>query len=91
MTEIRNTYKSLVRKPERKGASWRSGKSWQDNNRTDLKKIAYSDVECIHLARHSDGEWKVPVSMQPKLLVPAQPANFLTECLQLMEKVNKGN
>jgi hypothetical protein len=51
MGEIRNAYKMLVRKPDRKRPLRRPRCRWGDNLRLDLRKIGWEVVDKIHLAQ----------------------------------------
>jgi hypothetical protein len=53
--EMRNAYKILVGKPERKRPLRRSRLRWEDNIRIDLREIMrFTVVEWIHLAQVRD-------------------------------------
>jgi hypothetical protein len=47
--EIRNAYKILVTKPERKRIFGRLRLRWEDNIRIDLREIRWEGVEWLHL------------------------------------------
>jgi hypothetical protein len=48
MEEMRNAYKIFIRKPEGKRPFGRSG-CWEDNIRTDLRKVGLEGVDWMHL------------------------------------------
>jgi hypothetical protein len=50
MGEMRNTYKILVGKPERKTPLGRSRRRLKDNIRMDLRKIRWEVVDWMYLA-----------------------------------------
>jgi hypothetical protein len=52
--EMRNAYKILVGKPERRRPFRKPRHRWEDNIKMDLREIGFGDVDCIHLAQ--DGE-----------------------------------
>jgi hypothetical protein len=54
MGEIRNLYIILVLKPEGKRKLERSRLIWEDNIKTDLRKIGFGGVEWIQLAQDRD-------------------------------------
>jgi hypothetical protein len=45
MVQVRNAYKILVGKPERKRPLGRPTCSWEDNIRMDLREIGWEDVD----------------------------------------------
>jgi hypothetical protein len=52
--EIRNAYKIVVEKPERKwllGSSWYR---WEDNIKMDFSEIGWEDIDWINLAQDRD-------------------------------------
>jgi hypothetical protein len=50
MVEMRNAYKMLVRKPERKRPLGRPRRRWEDI-RMDLRGIGWQGMDWIHLAQ----------------------------------------
>jgi hypothetical protein len=50
MGEMRNMYKILVGKPERKRPLGRHRRRWEGNIKIDLRKTGVVCVDCIHLA-----------------------------------------
>jgi hypothetical protein len=57
MGEIRNSYKILVGKPDRKRSSGRSNHKWEDNIRMDLREVGWEGVDWIYLALDRDQLW----------------------------------
>jgi hypothetical protein len=51
MGEMRNAYKTLVGKPDRKRPFRRPRLRWDDNIRMDLKELWWEGVYQIHLAQ----------------------------------------
>jgi hypothetical protein len=51
---MRNAYKILVGKPQRKGLLVTLRRRWEDNIRMDLRKIGREDVDWMHLAEDRD-------------------------------------
>jgi hypothetical protein len=56
ITEMRNSYKILVGKSERKRPFRRPSHSLEDNIEMDLKEIVYEGVDWIHLPVFRD-QW----------------------------------
>jgi hypothetical protein len=52
--EMRNAYKTLVGKPERKRPFGRPRRRWEDNIKADLKEIGWKGVDWIHLPQDRD-------------------------------------
>jgi hypothetical protein len=50
MGKMRNVYKSLVGKPERKRPLRRPRHRWEDNIRMDIREIWFEVVDWIYLA-----------------------------------------
>jgi hypothetical protein len=48
---MRNAYNILVRKPEGKRPLGRQRHRWKDNIRTNLRKIGWEMVDCMHLGQ----------------------------------------
>jgi hypothetical protein len=67
--EMKNSYKILVRKPEWKRPLGRQRRRWEDNIKTDLRKIVFGDVDWIHMARDRD-RWRALVNTVMNLRVP---------------------
>jgi hypothetical protein len=59
--EKRNTYRILVRKPERKRPRGRPKRRRMDNIKMDLKEIGWDGVDWIDMARDRD-QWRALVS-----------------------------
>jgi hypothetical protein len=51
---MRNEYKILVEKHERKRSLGRHRRRWEDNIRKDLREIGLKDVDGMHLAQDRD-------------------------------------
>jgi hypothetical protein len=47
---MRNAYKIVVGKPERKRSLGKPRRRWEDNIRMDLREIGWEGVDWIHLA-----------------------------------------
>jgi hypothetical protein len=56
---VRNVYKILVEKPERKRPLGRSRHRWEDNIKNDFRKIGLEGVDWIFLAQDRDQWWAV--------------------------------
>jgi hypothetical protein len=69
MEEIRNTFKTLIGKPEGKRTLGRSRRRWVDNVRIDLRKIGQKDVDWIDLTQERD-LWWVFVNTKMNLRIP---------------------
>jgi hypothetical protein len=54
MGEMRNAYKILVGKPERKRPLRRPGHRWEDNIKVDLREIGFGGVDWMNLAQDRD-------------------------------------
>jgi hypothetical protein len=67
--EMRNVYKILVGKSERKIPLGRPRRRWEDNIRMDLREIRWEVVEWIHQAQDRD-QWRALVNTLMILLVP---------------------
>jgi hypothetical protein len=52
MGTMRNVYKILVGKPDRKSPLGRTRRRCEDNIRIDLREIGWEDVDWIHLAQN---------------------------------------
>jgi hypothetical protein len=68
MGQMRNAYKILVRKPERKRPCGRPRHRWEDI-RMDLRELGSEGVDCIHLAQDRD-QWQAIVNVVMNLQVP---------------------
>jgi hypothetical protein len=69
MGEMRNAYRILVGKPERKRPLGRPRRRWLDNNKMDLGKIGRYGMDWIELAQDKD-QWRALVNMVMNLRVP---------------------
>jgi hypothetical protein len=73
MGGMRNAYKTLIGKPERKRPFARPMRRWDDddddNNRVVLREMVWEAVGWIHLA-HYRGQWRVLVNAEMNLRVP---------------------
>jgi hypothetical protein len=71
MSEGRNVYRVLVRKPEGKKPLERPRRRWEDGIKMDLEEIGCGGVEWIHLAHNRD-RWRAVVSavMNLRVLAP---------------------
>jgi hypothetical protein len=54
MREMRNEYKTMVRKSEVKRPLGRPKDRWEDNIRIDLWEIVWEGVDCIHMSQGRD-------------------------------------
>jgi hypothetical protein len=61
MGEMRNGYKILIGKADRKRPFGRSRCRWEDNIKMDLIVIGFGFVDCIRLAQDRDW-WRVLVN-----------------------------
>jgi hypothetical protein len=61
MGEMRNAYKMLVGKPERKRPLGRSRRRWEDNIKMDLKVIGFWATWIRFMAQDRD-RWQAPVN-----------------------------
>jgi hypothetical protein len=68
---IRNAYKILVRKPERRRPPGRPRHRWEVNIKMDLKEVGYKEVDWIHLDQDR-GHWWALVNMAVHFQVPRQ-------------------
>jgi hypothetical protein len=50
--EMRNAYRILVSRPERKGSLGRCRHRWDGNIKMNLKEVCYGNVNWIHLAQY---------------------------------------
>jgi len=69
MGEIRNVYKILVGKLERKRPLGRPRRRWEDNVRMNLREIGWEGVDCMHLRQDRD-QWRCLVNTVMNLQVP---------------------
>jgi len=69
MGEMRNVYKTLVRKPEGTRPSQRPRHKQKDNIRMYLRDIYWEGVDWIHLAQYRD-QWWAFVNTVMNLQVP---------------------
>jgi hypothetical protein len=65
MGEMRTEYEILVGEPERKGPRH----TWEDNIRTDLKKISWEGIKWLHLAQHRE-QWRAVMNTVMNHRVP---------------------
>jgi hypothetical protein len=66
---MRNTYKILVVKSERKTSLLRPRDRWEDNIGKDLKKMRWEDVDWMHVAQFRDW-WRSLVNTIMNLRFP---------------------
>jgi hypothetical protein len=69
MGEMRNAYKILVAKPDRKIPLGRPRRRWKDNIRMDLREIGYEGVDRMYLAQYRD-QWRAVVNTVMNLRFP---------------------
>jgi hypothetical protein len=69
MGEMRNVYRLLVRKPERKRPLGRPRRRWMDNIKMDLLAIGLNVVDWIGLAQDRY-RWRALVNSVMNLRVP---------------------
>jgi hypothetical protein len=69
MGNMKNVYKILVAKPNRKKPFRRFGRGWEDNIRTDVTEIRWNVLDWIHLVRDVD-QWRALVNTVMNLRVP---------------------
>jgi hypothetical protein len=67
--EKRNSYRSLMGKPEGKRPLGRPRRRWVDNIKTDHLEIGCGCVDCIGLAQERD-KWRVLVNAVMNFRVP---------------------
>ncbi|KAJ4447381.1 hypothetical protein ANN_09387 [Periplaneta americana] len=60
MSESRNTYGVLVKRPEGKRPLGRPRRRWEDNIKMDLREVGYDDRDWINLAQDRD-QWRAYV------------------------------
>jgi hypothetical protein len=68
-TQMRNTYKILVRKPEGKTPPASSRHRWEDNINMDRKEMWWESMDCIHFPQDKD-QWQALVNTVMVLWVP---------------------
>jgi len=61
VSQLRNAYRILVGKPERKRPLGRSRHCWEDNIRIDPREMGWEGVEWMHLA-HDREQWRAVVN-----------------------------
>jgi hypothetical protein len=69
MGEKRNTYRTLVGKPEGKRTLGRPKRRWVDNIKMDIRKIGWDGVDWIDMAQDRD-QWRALLNMALNLRVP---------------------
>jgi hypothetical protein len=69
MGEIRNAYKALVGKPERKRLLGRTRRRWVGNIKIDPCEVGWKVVDRIHLAQDR-GQWRTVRNTVMNLRVP---------------------
>jgi ribosome biogenesis protein Nip4 len=69
MGEVRGAYNILVGRPEGRRPLGRSRRRWEDNIKTDLRKIGFGDVDWIHWVQDRDRWWAL-VNTVMNLRVP---------------------
>jgi hypothetical protein len=55
--EMRNAYKTLVRKPEGRRPLGRPRHRWEDNKRMYLKEVEWDGADWLYLAKEGDHWW----------------------------------
>jgi hypothetical protein len=75
--DMRNVYKILFGKPERKRPLRGPRRRWEDNIRMDLRETGWESVNWIQLAQDRD-QWRAAVNTVMNLRFPYQAGNFLT-------------
>jgi hypothetical protein len=66
--ERRSAHWVSTGKPEEKGPLERPRRRWENNTKMDLRKVAWDDIDWIHLAQVR-GQWRSFVSMVMNLQV----------------------
>jgi hypothetical protein len=74
---MRNAYRILFGKPERKRPLGRRRRRWDDNIRIDLREIGWKDVDRMLLSQDRD-QWRAFVNMVMNLRIPYKAGHFLT-------------
>jgi hypothetical protein len=69
MGEMRDAYKTLVRKPEQKRPLGRPRHRWEDNTRMNLGETGWEGVNWVYMAQGRDQWWDL-VNMVTNLQVP---------------------
>jgi hypothetical protein len=77
MGGVRNTYKTLVGKPEGKRLFRRSRRKREDNIRMDVREIGWDIVYWIHLTRYMD-QWRAFVNTVMNIRFAKEAEYFLT-------------
>jgi hypothetical protein len=67
--EVRNAYKILVERPDRKRLLERPRSAWDDNIKIYVKETFSDDIEWIALA-HDRDQWRALVNTVTNLRVP---------------------
>jgi hypothetical protein len=73
---MKNAYKILVGKPERKSLLGRRKRRWEDNIRMDLREIVWEGVYWMHLAQDMD-KWRAVMNTVMNLRVLIKGREFL--------------
>jgi hypothetical protein len=66
---MRNLYRNLVGKPERKRPPGRPRRRRENNNQTGLREIGWGGIDCIDLAQNRD-QWGGSCEHGTNLWVP---------------------
>jgi len=74
--EIRNAYKFLVGKPERKTSLGRHKQRWNDNIKIDLLRIVCDGVHWVHMDQNRV-QWLTLVKSAMNLRIPKRARKFL--------------
>jgi hypothetical protein len=69
MGEVRGAYNILVWRPEGRRQLGRPRRGWEDNIKTDLRKIGFEDVGWIHWVQDRD-RWRALVNTVINLRFP---------------------
>jgi hypothetical protein len=69
MREVSGAYNILVGRPEGRRPLGRLRRRWEDNVKTNLRKMGFGDVDWINLAQDRD-RWRALVNTVMNLRVP---------------------
>jgi hypothetical protein len=69
MGALRNAYKMLFEKSEKKRSLGRPKRRWEDNIRMDCREIRWEVVDWMHLTRDRD-QWQALVNTIINLRIP---------------------